>query len=139
MKSNASIVRDVLEEVVNQKRIDAWDRYFSPDYVARSAPFIGMGFSRDTCGGKQVVNAISSGSPAEGKLQVGDDIIWVEDERRRWATHEEMEKGFLVYRGNRLRLGVRRGQETVEVELTRGSCGASTRATTRPSRRCRSS
>jgi predicted ester cyclase len=120
MKSNAEIVRDVLEQVVNQKKIDAWDRYFSPDYIARGAPFIGMGFSRDTSGNKHKIDAISPGSPAEGKLQVGDELLWVEDERQRWATHEEMEKGFLVYRGNTLRLRVRRGNETLEVELTRG-------------------
>jgi predicted ester cyclase len=79
-----------------------------------------MGFSRDTSGNKHKIDAISPGSPAEGKLQVGDELLWVEDERQRWATHEEMEKGFLVYRGNTLRLRVRRGNETLEVELTRG-------------------
>ena len=120
MKSNAAIVRDVLEEVVNQKRIDAWDRYFSPDYVARSAPFIGMGFSRDTSSNKHVINSISPGSPAEGKLQVGDELVWVEDERQRWATYEEMSRGLQRYRGSKLKLGVRRGKETHEVELTRG-------------------
>jgi len=120
MKSNAEIVRGVLEEVVNQKKIGAWDDYFSPDYVARAAPFIGMGFSRDTCGSKHVINAISPGSPAEGKLQVGDEIVWVEDACQRWATHEEMAQGLQVYRGNKLKLGVRRGAETLELELTRG-------------------
>jgi hypothetical protein len=74
MKSHAEIVRDVLEQVVNQKKIDAWDQYFSPDYIARGAPFIGMGFSRDTSGDKHVVNAISPGSPAEGKLEIGDEL-----------------------------------------------------------------
>jgi hypothetical protein len=35
MKSNIEIVHDALEQVVNQKRIDAWEQYFSKDYVAR--------------------------------------------------------------------------------------------------------
>jgi predicted ester cyclase len=120
MKSNAEIVRDVLEQVVNQKKIDAWDQYFGPDYVARGAPSIGMGFSRDTSGNKHKIDAISPGSPAEGKLQVGDELVWVEDERQRWATHEDMSRGFQRYRGSTLKLGVRRGRETLEVELTRG-------------------
>ncbi|MDD5220394.1 MAG: ester cyclase [Candidatus Bipolaricaulis sp.] len=120
MKSNTEIIRDVLEEVVNQKKIDAWGRYFSKDYIARGAPFIGMGFSRDTSGNKHVISAITPGSPAEGKLQVGDELIWVEDERQRWATYEEMSKGLQVYRGNKLKVGVRRGKETLEVLLTRG-------------------
>ena len=61
MTPNAQIIHDVLEQVVNQKRIDAWDEYFSPDYVARGAPFIGMGFARDTSGDKHIVTAIPPG------------------------------------------------------------------------------
>ncbi len=120
MRSNAEIVRDVLEQVVNQKKIDAWDEYFSPDYVARGAPFIGMGFSRDTSGNRHVINAVSPGSPAEGKLKVGDELVWVEDERQRWATHQAISQGFKRHRGSKLKLGVRRGQQTLEIELTRG-------------------
>jgi len=120
MKSNTEIVRGVLEEVVNQKKIDAWDRYFSKDYIARGAPFIGMGFSRDTSGNKHVISAITPGSPAEATLQVGDEIVWVEDARQRWTTYEEISQGLQCYRGNKLRLGVRRGEQTLEVELTRG-------------------
>jgi ketosteroid isomerase-like protein len=120
MKSNAAIVRDVLEQVVNQKKIDAWDLYFSPDYIARGAPFIGMGFSRDTSGNKHKIDAISPGSPAEGKLQVGDELLWVEDERQRWATYEDMSQGLQRYWGSKLKLGVRRGNQALEVELTRG-------------------
>jgi len=120
MKSNAEIVRDVLEQVVNQKKIDAWDEYFSPDYIARGAPFIGMGFSRDTSGNKHKIDAITPGSPAEGKLEVGDELLWVEDERQRWATYEDMSQGLQRYRGSKLKLGVRRGKQILEVELTRG-------------------
>ncbi len=120
MKSNAEIIRDALEQVVNQKRIDAWDHYFGPDYVARGAPFIGMGFSRDTSGNKHKIDAISPGSPAEGKLEIGDELLWVADERQRWETYEELFRGLQCYRGNTLKLGVRRGEEILEVELTRG-------------------
>ncbi len=120
MKPNAEIIRDVLEQVVNQKKIDAWDQYFSPDYIAHGAPFVGMGFSRDTSGNKHTINAITPGSPAEGKLDVGDELVWVEDERQRWAAYEEIEQGLQSYRGSTLKLGVRRGQQTFEIELTRG-------------------
>jgi ketosteroid isomerase-like protein len=120
MKSNAEIIHDVLEQVVNQKRIDVWDQYFSQDYIARGAPFIGLGFSRDTSGNKHIITAITPGSPAERKLQVGDELLWVEDERQRWATYEDISQGIRRHRGSRLKVGVRRGQETLEVELTRG-------------------
>jgi ketosteroid isomerase-like protein len=120
MKSNAKIIHDVLEQVVNQKRIDAWGEFFSKDYVARGAPFIGLGFSRDTSGDKHIIDFVIPGSPAEGKLQVGDEVLWVEDERQRWATYEDISEGFRHHRGNRLKVGIRRDQQTLEVELTRG-------------------
>ena len=120
MKSNVEIIRDVLEQVVNQKRIDAWDKFFSRDYIARGAPFFGMGFSRDTSGDKHIVDGIIDGSPAEGKLQVGDELLRVEDDRRRWETFEDISEGLRCHHGSTLKVGLRRDQKIVEVELTRG-------------------
>ncbi|MFC2079313.1 ester cyclase [Candidatus Bipolaricaulota bacterium] len=120
MKSNVEIIQDVLEKVVNQKRIDAWDKYFSQDYIARGAPFVGMGFSRDSSGDKHIINAITPGGPAEGKLQVGDELLWAEDERQRWATYEDISQGVQSYRGSKLKVCVRRGKQTLEYELTQG-------------------
>jgi len=119
-KANTEIIHDVLEQVVNQKRIDAWDEYFSPDYIARGAPFFGMGFSRDTSGDNHIIDGILDGSPAEGRLQVGDELLWVEDDRQRWETFEDISEGLRSHRGSTLRVGVRRDQQTLEVELTRG-------------------
>ncbi len=119
MKSNTEIIREVLEQVVNQKRIDAWDEFFSEDYIARGAPFIGLGFYRDTSGDKHIVNFVIPGSPAEGKLQVGDELLWVEDERQRWATYEGISEGLRCHRGSSLKVSVRRDQQTLEVELIR--------------------
>ena len=120
MHPNVKIIREVLEQVVNQKRIDKWDDYFSPDYIARGASFIGLGFSRATSGSRNIITAIVPSSPAEGKLQAGDELLWVEDERQRWATFEDISEGFRRHRGSSLKMGVRRGQQTYEVELTRG-------------------
>jgi predicted ester cyclase len=111
MKSNAEIVHEVLEQVVNQKRIDAWDQYFSPDYIARGASFIGLGFGRDTSSNKHIISAILPGSPADDALQVGDELLWVEDERRRWDTYDDISQGLQRHQGKKLNL---------EVELTRG-------------------
>ena len=119
MKSNVEIIRETLEQVVNQKNIDAWDEFFSPDYIARSAPFIGMGYSTNSSESKHVISFITPGGPAEGVLQKGDELLWVEDQEQRWASHEEIAQGIRSYRGSNLKLGVLRGQETLEVELTR--------------------
>jgi len=124
MKSNAEIIQDVIEQVVNQKRIDAWDQYFSRDYIARGAPYVGMGFSVDSSGNRHVISIIAPGSPSEGKLQVGDELLWAEDEHQRWATYEDISQRILRgYRGNKYKLGVRRGSQTLEYELTRGLFG----------------
>jgi len=116
MKSNVEIIQDTIEQIVNQKNIDKWDQYFSPDYVSRGAPYIGMGFSRDTSGNRHIIDMIAAGSPADGRLQVGDELLWVEDEHQRWATYEEIEQGI---RGRKYKVGVRRGDQSLEYELTR--------------------
>jgi predicted ester cyclase len=116
MKSNVEIIQDTIEQIVNRKKIEKWDQYFSPDYISRGAPHIGMGFSRDTSGNRHIINMIAPGSPADGKLQVGDELLWVDDEHQRWATYEEIEQGI---RGRKYRVGVRRGNQTLEYELTR--------------------
>ena len=120
MKSNTEIIQDALEQIVNQKRIAAWDEYFSPDYIARGAPFIGLGFSRDSSGDRHIINAISPGSPADGRLRVGDELLWVQDEEQRWSSFDEISEGLQTLRGNSLKMGVHRGLKTLEVELTRG-------------------
>jgi ketosteroid isomerase-like protein len=116
MKSNVEIIQDTIEQIVNQKKIDMWDHYFSPDYIARGAPFIGMGFSRDTSEKKHILNFVFPGSPADGKLQAGDELLWVEDEHQRWTSYEEIEQGL---QGKKYRLGVRRGDQTLEYDLAR--------------------
>jgi predicted ester cyclase len=120
MKSNVEIIQDVIEQVVNQKQIDIWDQYFSQDYISRGAPYVGMGFSVDSSGNQHIIKMVAPGSPAEGKLQVGDELLWAEDEHQRWATYEEIKQGILQgYRGNKYKVGVRRGNQTLECELTR--------------------
>ena len=116
MKSNVEIIQDTIEQIVNQKKIDLWDQYFSTDYIARGAPFIGMGFFRESSGNQHIINMIIPGSPVEGKLQVGDELLWVEDERQRWATYEEIEQGL---RGRKYKVGVRRGNQMLEYNLTK--------------------
>jgi predicted ester cyclase len=120
MKSNVEIIQDIIEQVINQKKIDIWDQYFSQDYISRGAPYVGMGFSADSSGNKHIINIIAPGSPAEGKLQVGDELLWAEDEHQRWATYEDIKQGIMQgNRGSKYKVGVRRGNQTLEYEFTR--------------------
>jgi hypothetical protein len=121
MKSNVEIIQDIVEQVINQKKIDIWDQYFSQDYISRGAPYVGMGFSVDSSRNQHIINIIAPGSPSEGKLRVGDELLWAEDEHQRWATYEDIKQGILQgYRGSKYKVGVRRGNQTLEYELTRG-------------------
>ena len=116
MITNVEIIQETIEQVVNQKKIELWDQFFSEDYIAHGAPNIGMGFSRDSSGKKHLINYIFPDSPADGKLQVGDELLWVEDAHHRWETYEEIPEGL---KGKSYRIGVRRGEKTFEVELIR--------------------
>jgi predicted SnoaL-like aldol condensation-catalyzing enzyme len=121
MKSNTEVIREVIEQVVNQKRIDTWDQYFSPDYIARGAPYVGMGLSVNSSGNKHIIDIIAPGSPAEGKLRVGDELLWAEDEYQRWATYQDISQHVLQGgRGSKYKMGVRRCSQTLEYEVTRG-------------------
>lgn len=116
MKSNVEIIQDTIEQIVNQKKIDLWNHYFSPDYIARGAPYIGMGIFWRSSKKKHLIKLIIPGSPAEGKLQAGDELLWVEDEHRRWTTYEEIKRGI---QGSKYRVGILRGNQTLEYELAR--------------------
>jgi ketosteroid isomerase-like protein len=120
MKSNIEIIHEILEQVVNQNQIDVYDQYFSQDYISRGDPYIGTGLGIGSSGIKHILQFIAPGSPAEGKLQVGDELLWVEDEHQRWDTYEDIEQGFLQgSRGSQYKMGVRRGDQTLEVAFQR--------------------
>lgn len=120
MKTNVEIIQDSIEQVLNQKKIDAWEQFISQDYVSHGAPYVGTGFSIDSSGDKHIINLVVTGSPAEGKLQVGDELLWEEDEHQRCDTYEQIKQAIMRgYRGSKLRMGVRRGNQTLEVEFTR--------------------
>jgi len=120
MTSNVEIVRETLEQIVNQKQIDAWDDFFSPDYIARTAPSIGLGFSIDSSGDTHVVRFIVPGSPADELLEVDDQILWAEDSQQRWDAFEEIAVGVQSHHGSQLKLGIRRDTENLEISISRG-------------------
>lgn len=121
-KTNKEIVQGFFEQVVNEKRMDLWDEYISKDYVSHAAPYVGMGLSARTSGDKLIVSSIAPGGPAEGKLQLGDEIIRVEDEYNLWDTFEQLKTAVmgLGKTGTTIKVRVRRGEGSFDYELTRG-------------------
>jgi len=88
-KTNKEIVQGFFDQVINQKRMELWDDYISKDYVSHAAPYIGMGLSTQTSEGKMIISSIAPGAPAEGRLQVGDEIIRIEDKTYVWDTFKQ--------------------------------------------------
>ena len=121
-KTNKEIVQSFFDQVVNQKRIDLWDEYISKDYVSHAAPYIGMGLSTHTSSDKITVTSVAPGSPADGKLRVGDEIIRVEDEYNVWHTFKQLKTAVmgLGQTGTTIKVQVRRGEQIFDYEITRG-------------------
>ena len=102
--------------------MDLWDQYISKDYVSHAAPYIGMGLSTRTSSDKIIVTSIAPGGPSEGKLQLGDEIIRVEDDYNMWDTFEQLKTAVmgLGETGTTIKVRVRRREGSFDYELTRG-------------------
>ncbi len=122
-QTNSSILRGYFDEVINQKRPDLLPKYFSEDFVGHGTPYVGMGVMIDDSSGVKVaIQAVKPGSPAEGKLMVGDEILRVLDGERTWTTFDELRQptwgqGAL---GTSLTVWVRRAEGEHEITLERG-------------------
>jgi predicted SnoaL-like aldol condensation-catalyzing enzyme len=122
-QTNSSILHNYFEEVINQKHMDLFPKYFSEKYIGHGTPYVGMGFiSDDSSGVKVIIQVIHPGSPAVGKLMVGDEILRVFDGKRTWQTFDELHEmiwgqGAL---GTPITLWVRRGDAEHEIKLIRG-------------------
>lgn len=122
-KTNKEIFQGFADQVINEKRTDLWDKYVSTDFRWRTSPYVGMGITTDdSSGDKLIIASIAPGSPAEGKLQPGDEIIRAEDENSQWETFKQLKNAVwgLGQIGSTVKVRVRRGEESIDYELTKG-------------------
>jgi hypothetical protein len=122
-QTNSSILRGYFDEVINQKHLDLLPKYFSEDFIGHGTPYVGMGVRIDDSSGMKVtIEAVNPGSPAEGKLMVGDEILRVVDGEHTFKTFDELRQttwgqGAL---GTSLTVWVRREGVEHEITLVRG-------------------
>ncbi len=121
--SNKEIVRNYYAEVVNEKQLDRIGDYFSKDFVYHGFPYVGMGVQTDSSSGKKVViTAGAKNSPAEGKLEPGDEILMAKDEKNTWDRFSQLKHtswGHGVV-GTEVVVRVKRGEDILDITLTRG-------------------
>ncbi len=123
-QSNASILERYFEEVLNQKKIDLVPNYVSKNFTGHGTPYVGMGLMYDqSSGDKIVILSVYPGSPADGKLMVGDVILRAQDGNRTWDTFEKLRMGGLWGQGavgTPVTVWVRRDGFETEITLQRG-------------------
>lgn len=122
-QTNSSILRGFFDEVNNQKRLDLIPKYLSEKFVGHGTPYVGMGVnSDDSSGNKVIVQVVFPGSPAEGKLKVGDELLRVFDGERNWTTFEELRQGIWGQGviGTTITIWVRRDSSEHEISIKRG-------------------
>jgi hypothetical protein len=122
-QTNSDILRGYYEEVDNQKHLDLLPKYLSEKFIGHGTPYVGMGvMSDDTSGNKIIIKIVYPGSPAEGKLMVGDEILRVFDGERTWKTFEELREGIWGQGviGTPITVWVRRDNVEHEITINRG-------------------
>jgi hypothetical protein len=122
-QTNSGILRGFFDEVLNQRRLDLFPKYFSEEYVGHGSPYVGMGIAPDNSSGVKVtVRLVIPGSPADGKLMVGDEILRVVDGERTWQTFDELSQSLWGQGvpGTSLTVWVRREDGEHEIPLVRG-------------------
>ena len=122
-QANINILHGYFDEMINQKQLDLIPKYFSEKFIGHGTPYVGMGVSSDdTSGNKVIIKVVNPGSPAEGKLMVGDEILRARDGERTWQTFEELHQGLWGQGviGSSLTVWVRREKAEKEITIVRG-------------------
>jgi hypothetical protein len=90
-QTNSDILRGLVDEVLNQKRLDLLPKYLSGEYVGHGTPYVGLGIAPGYSDGVEfTVQLVHPGGPAEGKLMMGDEILRLSDGERTWETFDEL-------------------------------------------------
>ena len=121
-QTNSSILRGFFEEVLNQRNPDLLPKYVSENYAGHVTPYVGVGVAPDSGSGEKVtIQTVVPGSPADGKLMVGDELLHVSDGDRTWETSNELRQSSwdLGPLGTSLTVWVRRAGEKHKITLVR--------------------
>jgi len=120
---NIRIVREFVDQIFNAKRVDRLHDFFDESCIFNSAPYIGLGFVVDGSSNERlVVSKIAINGPANGLVEVGDELVRATDGQDAWEGYEELRKGLKGHDqlGSDLKLSVLRAGEVHEINLESG-------------------
>jgi len=93
-QANIKIVEEYIEQVINQRRLERLSDFCSEDCVSHAPPYVGLGVDfDDTSEEHLILQQIAPNGPADGHLQIGDELIRVKNGDRTWETFDELRKG----------------------------------------------
>lgn len=123
-QTNINILHGYFTEVINQKKLDLLPKYISEKFIEHGSPYVGLGVMTDNSSGDKItIMAVYPGSPAEGKLRVGDEILLAYDGDNTWKTYEELRQGGVWGQGEIgtcITVRVRRDSAEHEIDIIRG-------------------
>ncbi len=121
-KNNVQVVKEYIEQIINQRRFDRLTDYCTEECVLHATPYVGLGVDfDDTSGEKLILTHMAPGGPAVAHLQIGDELLRVQDGDHIWETFDELRKGMWA-RGTpntEIMLTVRRHENILTIPLRR--------------------
>lgn len=114
-------VAGFFEQVINQRRYDLIDTFFHTDAISHNPPYAGCGLITSEYDGVIRVRMVAPGGPAEGLVQVGDEILEAADAQHTWTGFDALKTGLWGQgvAGTKVVLQIRRGEELLEATVER--------------------
>lgn len=93
-KNNVQFVKEYIEQIINQRRFDRLTDFCTEECVLHATPYVGLGVDfDDTLGEKLILTHMAPGGPAAAHLQIGDELLRVQDGDHIWETFDDLKKG----------------------------------------------
>jgi predicted SnoaL-like aldol condensation-catalyzing enzyme len=126
-KANVKVVEGFVDQIINHKQFERLTEFCTEDCILHATPYVGLGVNfDDTSGEKLILCDIAPNGPADGPLQLGDELIHVQDGEHIWESFDDLRKGYWA-RGvvdTEIHLTVRRRGSLITIPLRRSRIDA---------------
>lgn len=121
MKSNKQIALEMLDVIINARQFERDMEFYFPESIYHGPTYVGIGYLPDDTSGVIKIKLITPGAPADGHLQVGDQIVAVSDEHVSLESYEMMKNYNIGHGvpGTNVTMRVLRDGKEMQFTLTR--------------------